>query len=178
MGKKVSMALLLTLTLTALVIQPVTAQGGEVIIKASRSGHEYTIPDGETGILQAGWGACNQGFVRTWLRWGNYAVTLEDAAGEPVLTLTPDETKELYGPIEPWEMPPESTCVCVRGRQLSGVTWEHVLEDLPDGTYTLRTSIWVDSTLTDGADCDGDGQVNVFRPGEFYRETVNTIIFE
>lgn len=50
-----------------------------------------------------------------------------------------------------------------------------MLASQPPNSSQLRARIQMDHPLPDGADCDGDGRVDLWRPADVNRETTNTL---
>ena len=87
--------------------------------------------------------------------------------------LTADEIDKLWGPIDPITISAE--CQAVGNANPVGSRWGFVLENLKPGSYEVTTTIVLEHTVIDGFDCDDDGQVDLLRPEDLSRTTVNII---
>ena len=169
-------AMLILLLLAGLVVATGAAgdEPEEVRIYPSMDGFTYDILPGQVGVLRVGWAACSQGLVGVWIAASNYEVTLFDAETQDEIEhLTPEDVDVLWGPIELMSEPMEA---CVGQSRNAYSLWHYPLDELGPGEYTLASSMWIDHTLIDGGDYDEDGRPDLFRPEEYYFDTVNTII--
>ena len=169
MRRRFFSVMLVLLLLAGLVVATGAAgdEPAEVRIYPWLNGVTYDIPPGQVGVIRYGWKACNQGLVRAFIGASNFEETLD---GE--LLLTPEDIDGLWGAISP--AGPMEACMGV-GRPASAY-WQYFLDALGPGEYELRSRMWIDHSLVDGADNDGDGKIDIFTPDLFYRDTVNTII--
>lgn len=181
MRKPVFSVMLVLLLLAGLVVATGAAGDDleEVRINPWRDGLIYTIQPGQVGVIRWGWAACNPGLVGVFIAASNFDETLVDAETlDEVLHLAPGDVDDLWGEIEIFEDPPPFAEDCMgQGRPASAI-WQFVLDSLEPGEYELRSRIWLDHTLVDGADNDGDGKIDKYTPDTFYKESVNTIIVE
>ena len=173
MKKSVFSVMLILLLLAGLVVATGAAgdEPEEVRIYPWLAGLTYDILPGQVGVIRYGWAACNPGLVGVFIGASNFEETLE---GE--LILMPEDVDGLWGEIQIFEeLPPFAEDCMGKGRPASA-HWQHFLTALDPGVYELRSRMWMDHTLVDGADNDGDGKIDVFRPEDLYYDTVNTII--
>jgi hypothetical protein len=172
MRKPVFSVMLILLLLAGLVVATGAAGSEEVNVTLWWDG-ETTIGEGQVAVLRAGWGACSPGLVRAFTTAINFEVMLD---GEQLLM--PEDVDDLWGAIEIYDDPPSPFEACLGKAPRARAQWRYVLDDLPAGTYEVRTWWWMHHTVTDGGDTDGDGKPDLFTPENFYGETVNTIIIE
>ena len=174
MKKMVFSVMVILLLLVGLV--PATGAAGyeskEVIVSAWQS-RSYTISEGDTVSLQAAWGACSPGFVKTFIAASNWEVTLD---GEPLLT--PDDVDGLWSAMVIFESPPWFAEYCLGVGRPAAAQWRYILSGLEPGTHVLHTSMRLNHTLTDGCDSDGDGRPDLFTPEGYTRDSDNTITVE
>ena len=166
----------MTLILLLLVGLPlVTGAAGdeteEIIITPWHDGDTYHISPGEMGVIEAGWGACTAGLVRVYINASNYELALNEET-----ILTPEQVDMLWGPIGHEEPEPGYEDVCNNKTAGFRASWRFELDQLEPGEHVLHTRIWIDHTLIDGGDYDGDGKPDLITPSGFYYDTSNTII--
>ena len=95
--------------------------------------------------------------------------------GTVVLALPPEEVESLWGQIEPSQFS-DPGCSCRGGKDPYAAHWQYELpQDLAAGNYDLVTTIQIDHTVVDGADCDGDGKVERYSPEDLNRTTTNIV---
>ena len=174
--KKTAFSVTLVLLLLAGLVVAASAAGDEneeIIIIPWREGQTYDIypGEGETGVIESGWGACTVGLVRVYIKASNYELALNDDT-----ILTPEQVDTLWGPIEPEEPAPPYEDVCKNKTAGFRASWRLALDWLEPGEYELHSRIWIDHTLIDGGDYDGDGKPDLVTPDEYYFDTDNTII--
>ncbi|NIV35474.1 MAG: hypothetical protein GWN58_40295 [Anaerolineae bacterium] len=163
---------LVLLLLAGLVIATGAAGAEEVPITLFWDG-ETTISEGQVAVLRAGWGACNPGLVGVFIAASNFEVTLD---GQPLLS--PEDVDALWGEAEIFEEPPPFAEDCMGKGRPASAEWRFVLDGLDPGVHEVTCQIWIDHTLVDGADNDGDGKIDKMTPENYYFDTLNTIIVE
>ena len=172
MKKTVFSVMLILLLLAGLVVATGAAGSEEEPIDSWWDG-VTTIGSDQVAVLRAGWGACNPGLVGALMAASNFEVTLD---GEPILT--PEDVDDLWGEVQIYETPPEFAETCMGKGRPAWAEWRYVLEELPIGTHTVNCQFWIDHTVVDGADRDGDGKLDKWTPDTFDGDTVNTITVE
>jgi hypothetical protein len=56
------------------------------------------------------------------------------------------------------------------------VRWRYPLGTLPAGTHRVELTVSADSAISDGFDSDGDGQADIFGPGEIFFGFVDILV--
>jgi hypothetical protein len=94
------------------------------------------------------WVANTKGQVRVFL--GHTSTTLEllGSDGEPVWSLTPEQARSLYGPVE--TLPADNSVLDCRKPTYSQTYWEFVTPPLDEGEYTLVLTQSYDQPVNDG----------------------------
>ena len=174
MRKPVFSVILVLLLLAGLVVATGAAgdEPEEVPIYTWTHGATYTIGPGQVGVLWFGWAACNPGLVGVFINASNFEVSID---GEVILT--PEDVDELWPEPYIYETPPDWAENCMGKGRPAMAGWEYALDALGPGEYQLRTRMWLDHTLVDGADSDGDGKIDKYTPDD-YMDSWNTIIVE
>jgi hypothetical protein len=174
--RKASFAVLLSLLLLSGLVAATGVAGdgnGEIIITPWKKDQTYHIHPGQIGVIESGWGACTAGLVRVYIKVSNYELALN---GETILT--PEQVDTLWGPIEHHEPDPGYEDVCNNKTAGFRASWRYALDGLQPGEYDLHSRIWIDHTLIDGGDYDGDGKPDLITPDSYYYDTHNTIVVE
>jgi hypothetical protein len=108
-------------------------------------------------ILTMGWQACRRGVVQAALTSIQLELYLDD-----VQFLGPDDgIKQFWGPIE--KAPGGDEFCIVTQDHVWRTEWKYFLGKLPEGVYELRSLYWFDHPVTDVADYDGDGKIDIFK---------------
>ena len=172
MRKPVFPVMLVLLLLAGLVLATGAAgdEPDEVGIDVWRDGSSYTIGPGQVGVVRYGWAACSPGLVRVFIQASNFELALDGQT-----FLGPEDVDELWGAIEIYDTPPDWAEACLGKGRPAVARWRYVLDELGPGEYELHSTIWIDRSLVDGADYDGDGKIDKFTPEMFYDENVITI---
>lgn len=149
-------------------------EDGAVFINPWSDGGYYSISEGQVAFIRSGWIACKRGLVQAFINASHFQVVLEHE-GTVVLALTPEEVESLWGQIEPSQFS-DPGCSCLSGKDPYAAHWQYELpQDLAAGNYDLVTTIEIDHTVVDGADCDGDGKVERYSPEDLNRTTTNIV---
>lgn len=172
MKKRTFLVMLVLLLLAGLVVAS-GAAGSEEVNVSVWNGGEITIGEGQVAVIRAGWAACSPGLVRAFISAINFEVMLDAE-----LLLSPKDVDGLWGTIEIYDEPPPGMSACVGKGLPAHSAWHYVLDGLTPGTYEVHTSWWMDHTVIDGGDYDGDGIPDRFGPENFFGESTNIITVE
>jgi hypothetical protein len=170
--------MLVLVLLAGLVVSTVSAgqEPNERLIPVWLEG-EYDIHTSQVGVPVSGWAACSPSLVRAYMGAAHWEMWLYDTeTEEEVLHLSPQDVDALWAEITTYQEPPWFADLCVgKGRPAHAACF-YQLSDLGPSSYRLRTLHWLDHTVVDGADSDGDGMIDLYTP--YYRETVNVLNVE
>lgn len=154
-----------------LLLAPVTAVQAQSMVEISLGFAPDTVyvQAGDYIVLRTGWGACTRGLVRKYQNAAHYELMLDD-----VPLITPGEDDQYFTPIEPLPNPGWNCITAPHGRNTSVTDWRYPLGTLGSGTYEIYFHQWVDRKVTDGADGDYDGRLDVYEGT--IRERIITLI--
>jgi hypothetical protein len=169
MKKTLAVVIALILLLTAVV----AAQAQDQTLIVLLWDGEYTVNPDDTVYLVFGWGACNQGLLKTAQNAFGLEITVD---GDPFYQMV---KKDPYWGA-PYPIGPFEACIPAESASPVESDWFFPL-DLSqfelDQEYEFSTIMWFDHLVTDGQDLDGDGKPD-FYSGELISSTITLTVTE
>jgi hypothetical protein len=127
-----------------------SAQDEPAFVAPCGDGFEWSAEAGQPILFFCGWGTQGgPGLVVAFLNAYSASLTVEDEAGNPVLTIDAAALAALWS--DPESFPSGFDDVTCAGPTGQGASWSYVLENgLPAGTYTVFLSQAFSHPVTDG----------------------------
>lgn len=127
-----------------------SAQDEPALVFPCADGIEWAAEPGQPIEFGCGWGTVGgPGRMRTFLQAHSGTLVVLDEQGVPVLTIGPDEFRNLWA--EPETSPSGFDDVTCAGPRGQGTSWSYLLEGgLPEGTYTVRLAEALRHPTNDG----------------------------
>ena len=132
----------------------------------------YEVAVGEEVLLYHGWGACTGGLVQLYLENMNSELYFND-----VLVSAADGKDQYWWEI--FRVPNASwgeNCLTGNQHTFSGVYWVYPFDTSVSGTYEVQYIEWLDRSIIDGIDRDGDGGPDQIEGGLLADNTLTIIV--
>ena len=153
--KKIYWVFLLVLILLIALGSGVAQANDEVLVNL-RNGYSDVTTDTNI-ILTMGWQACRRGVVQAALTSIQMELYLDG-----VQFLGPEDgIIQFWGPIE--KVPGGDEFCIVTQEYVWNTQWKYFLGKLSAGEHVVYSILWLDHPITDVADYDGDGKIDVFK---------------
>jgi len=144
------LALLGALFASMTFVPAASAQDEPAFVAPCGDGFEWSAEAGQPILFLCGWGTQGgPGLMVNFLNAYSAALTVEDEAGNPVLTISPEALAGLWG--DPETFPSGFDDVTCAGPTGQAALWTYLHEGgLPAGTYTVVLEASFSHPVTDG----------------------------